>query len=81
MAKRYLTIEEFRLDMDRVLKEALDSGEMVELEQDGRKLLIMPLEERKLDLAQLPKRRGLNCTPEELVATTWDDAWQPDDLV
>jgi hypothetical protein len=45
-------------------------------------LLIPPREEptprRRLRLEDLPKRDGLNCTFDELVATSWEKEWRPD---
>ncbi len=33
---------------------------------------------QRLPLKSLPKRDGLNCTFDELVATSWEHAWNPD---
>lgn len=33
---------------------------------------------RLLRLKDLPKRDGLNCTFDELVATSWEQEWNPD---
>lgn len=36
------------------------------------------VERKKLRLRDLPKRDGLNCTFDELVATSWEQEWNPD---
>lgn len=50
----------------------------------ARLILIQPSKvsegatKRRLHLKDLPKRDGLNCTFDELVATSWEHAWNPD---
>lgn len=48
-------------------------------------ILLLPSEsgeasegQRRLRLRDLPKRDGLNCTFDELVATSWEQEWSPD---
>jgi len=46
-------------------------------------ILLLPTEgevaaPRRLRLKDLPKRDGLNCTFDELVATSWEHEWNPD---
>ncbi len=46
-------------------------------------ILLLPTEGeaatgRRLRLRDLPKRDGLNCTFDELVATSWEQEWNPD---
>ncbi len=31
-----------------------------------------PPQEKRRDLSKLPRRNALNCTPDELVATSWE---------
>jgi hypothetical protein len=46
-------------------------------------ILLLPAEGgtapgQRLRLKDLPKRDGLNCTFDELVATSWEQEWNPD---
>jgi len=73
-----ITATQLRQNVYRILDEVLESGRPTEVVRNGRKLLIVPDEPRRLRLSELPKRQILNCTPDELVATTWEKAWNPD---
>ena len=49
----------------------------------ARLILLVTAEEksepsRRRRLEDLPKRDGLNCTFDELVATSWEHEWKPD---
>ena len=70
-----LTATELRRDIYRVLDQVLESGIAREVVRKGRKLLIMPAEPKRRRLEDLPKRRVLACSFDELVATSWDKAW------
>lgn len=73
-----LTATHLRKDVYRILDRILESGEAQEIVRKGRKLAIVPLEPKRRWLERRPKRRILNCTFEELVATSWEQAWDPD---
>jgi len=75
--RKPLSATELRANIYRVLDQALESGNPVEIRRNGRRLVIMPLGGQRLRLDDLPRREALNCTPDELVETTWEDAWTP----
>ncbi len=70
-----LTATELRSNIYRILDEILDSGRAREVVRKGRKLLIAPAEPRRRRLEGLPRRKVTDCTFDELVATSWEHAW------
>lgn len=73
-----MTATELRRNIYRVLDEVLETGVAQEVQRHGQKLLIVPAEPRRHRFEDAPKRKALNCTFDELVATTWGEAWKPD---
>ncbi|MBI4864636.1 MAG: type II toxin-antitoxin system Phd/YefM family antitoxin [Candidatus Riflebacteria bacterium] len=67
-----------RANIYRVLDRILKTGEPQEIVREGRRLVIAPVPDRHLDLGKLPKREALACSPDDLVETSWEDAWNPD---
>lgn len=75
---RPITATELRSNVYRILDEVLETGVVQEVTRGGSKLLIVPATPRLRDLKNRPKRDGLNCTIDELVATSWEKEWRPD---
>ena len=75
---RPISATELRANVYRVLDQILETGVAQEIVRGGSKLLIVPAGERRRSLKDRPKRDGLNCTVDELVATSWEKAWNPD---
>ena len=74
-----ITATQLRANVYRILDHVLETGEALEVMRGGSKLLILPAtvhETRRLK--DRPKRNGLNCTIDELVATSWEKEWRPD---
>jgi antitoxin (DNA-binding transcriptional repressor) of toxin-antitoxin stability system len=73
-----VTASSLRADIYRILDQVLATGEPVEIERNGRRLRIIPLEApHKLD--RLVKRPNfVRGDPEDLVHLDWFDEWQPD---
>jgi len=76
---RPLTPTELRRDIYRLLDQVLETGEPLEIERGGRTLLLVPGPGRHRRLADLPRRQAIACTPEELIATSWEDSWNAED--
>ena len=57
----------------------LETGEPLEIERNGRTLLLVPVSGRRRSLQNMPRRQAITCTPEELIATSWEDAWSAGD--
>jgi hypothetical protein len=75
--RKPMTATELRKDIYHVLDEVLESGVPQEVVRGSRTLMIVPAGGRRLRLADLPRREGLTCTPDELVATSWDWSAEP----
>jgi hypothetical protein len=70
-----MTPTELRNDIYRVLDDVLRSGIPQEIIRGSRTLLLVPAEGRRLRLEDLPRREALACSPDELIATSWDHEW------
>ena len=76
--KKPLHSTALRADIYRILDRILKTGEPQEIVREGRRLLILPVPSERLDLSKLPMREALVCSPDELVSTSWEDAWSHD---
>ena len=74
--RKPMTATELRKDIYRVLDEVLETGDPQQVVRGSRTLMIVPAGGRRLRLAELPRREALNCTPDELVETSWE--WSPE---
>lgn len=61
-----------------VLDEVLETGQPQEVVRKGRLLRIVPVTPKRLDLNLVVRRDVLNCTPDELVETSWEYEWKPE---
>lgn len=68
---------QLRRDIYRILDHVLETGKSQEIERNGQRLVLLPAQPRR-DLSKIPKRKVMNCTFDELVNTSWADAWEPD---
>jgi hypothetical protein len=68
---------ELRQNIYRVLDEALATGEPCEIRRGDERLLLLPLQPRRRSLEDLPRRKAVSCSADELVAMSWDGAWEP----
>ncbi len=73
-----MTATELRTNIYRILDQILESGVAQEVVRKGQKLLIVPAAPKRRRLEDLPRRQFLNCSFDELVATSWEHAWEPD---
>ncbi len=73
-----ITATELRSNVYRILDRVLQTGVAQEVDRGGSKLLIVPAGGRLRRLQDRPKRDGLNCSVDELVATSWEKEWNPD---
>jgi len=74
--KKPMTPTELRKDLYRVLDDVLETGVPQGVVRGARMLMIVPAGGRRLDLADLPRRKAVACSPEELVATSWEGEWR-----
>lgn len=73
-----LSPTQLRAHLFQILDEVLDTGQPCEIVRGDRKLLIVPGGPVRRDFQALPRRQTFTCSPEELVATTWEYVPDPD---
>jgi hypothetical protein len=76
-----LTASKLRANVYRLLDEVLETGKPLEIERNGRLLVIAPKEEKKKGskLDNLPRREGFIIgDPDELIHMDWSSEWNPD---
>lgn len=73
---RKLTPAQLRKELYRVLDEILESGEGVEVERPGGKVLLVPQFENKLD--RLKKRTVVVGDSSNIDEISWEHTWNPD---
>lgn len=74
-----LTASKLRANIYRILDQILETGVPVEIERNGRRLRIVPVEPTGgSKLGNLRAHPGfLRCDPEEIVHVDWSGAWKP----
>jgi hypothetical protein len=76
-----LSASKLRANIYRLLDEVLETGKALEIERNGKILVILPKEGEKKQskLADLPKRPGaIIGDPDELIHMDWSSEWNPD---
>jgi hypothetical protein len=76
-----LTASKLRANVYRLLDEVLETGAALEIERNGKLLVIAPKEEEKKGskLDSLPRREGaIIGDPNELIHMDWSSEWNPD---
>lgn len=76
--RTYLTATELRAKIYRVIDEVAETGVEQEVRRGETSVRIVPSAPAGARLKNLRRRNALNCTPDELVATSWEDAWAPE---
>jgi hypothetical protein len=73
-----ISATQLRANVYRLLDEVLETGRPLEIERNGKTLLIAPQAERSL-LERLPRREGaIVGDPGALVHLDWSSEWNPD---
>jgi hypothetical protein len=76
-----LTASKLRANVYRLLDEVLETGKPLEIERNGKTLLIVPKEGKKKQskLDNIPTRPGaIIGDPDELIHMDWSSEWNPD---
>ncbi|HET9164280.1 MAG TPA: hypothetical protein VFN89_12660 [Solirubrobacterales bacterium] len=76
-----LTASKLRANVYRLLDEVLETGKPLEIERNGRLLVIAPKEPsaRGSIWDRLPRREGFIVgDPDELIHIDWSSEWNPD---
>ncbi len=72
------TASKLRANIYRMLDEILETGQPLEIERNGRTLVIAPKEEQSI-WDRLPRREGFIVgDPDELIHIDWSSEWNPD---
>lgn len=72
------TASKLRANIYRMLDEVLETGQPLEIERNGKTLVIAPKEERSI-WDRLPRREGFIVgDPDELIHIDWSSEWNPD---
>lgn len=72
---RKITPTELRRDLFKLLDEVLQTGEGLEIERAGGRVLLLAQPNRKLD--RLSARPTVQGDSDDLDEIHWDGAWQP----
>jgi len=73
-----MTATKLRADVYRLLDEVLETGQPLEIERNGKILVITPKEEQSI-WERLPRRKGaIVGDPDELIHMDWSSEWNPD---
>jgi hypothetical protein len=75
-----LTASKLRANVYRLLDEILETGKPLEIERNGRLLVIAPKEKTEGSIwDRLPRRKGFIVgDPDELIHIDWSSEWNPD---
>jgi hypothetical protein len=72
------TASKLRANIYRMLDEVLETGQPLEIERNGKTLVIAPKEELSI-WERLPRREGFIVgDPDELIHIDWSSEWNPD---
>lgn len=71
-----LTASKLRQDIYRILDQVLETGIPIEIERQGKILMIVPVEPKQ-KLERLEIRDCIQGDPEELVHIDWSSEWKP----
>lgn len=75
-----ISASKLRANVYRLLDEVLDTGRPLEIERNGKTLVILPKETEKESIwDRLPRREGyIVGDPDELIHIDWSSEWNPD---
>lgn len=72
------TASKLRANIYRMLDEVLETGQPLEIERNGKTLVIAPQEQQSI-WDRLPRREGFIVgDPDELIHIDWSSEWNPD---
>jgi hypothetical protein len=73
-----ITASKLRADVYRLLDEVLETGQPLEIERNGKVLVVAPKEKHSI-WDRLPRREGaIIGDPDELIHIDWSSEWNPD---
>ena len=73
-----ITASKLRADIYRLLDEVIETGQPLEIERNGKTLVVAPKEQESI-WERLPRREGFIVgDPDELIHLDWSSEWNPD---
>jgi hypothetical protein len=73
-----ITASKLRANVYRLLDQVLETGQPLEIERNGKALVIAPKEEASI-WERLPRREGyIVGDPADLIHIDWSSEWDPD---
>jgi hypothetical protein len=73
-----ISASKLRADVYRLLDDVLETGQPLEIERNGKTLVIAPKETGSI-WERLPRREGyIVGDPDELIHIDWSSEWNPD---
>jgi hypothetical protein len=73
-----ISASKLRSNIYRLLDEVLETGQSLEIERNGKTLVIEPKEKESI-WDRLPRREGaIVGDPDELIHIDWSSEWNPD---
>jgi Antitoxin Phd_YefM, type II toxin-antitoxin system len=73
-----ISASKLRANVYRLLDEVLETGQPLEIERNGKTLVVAPKEEQSI-WERLPRREGyIVGDPDELIHIDWSSEWNPD---
>jgi hypothetical protein len=73
-----LSASQLRANVYRLLDQVLETGKPLEIERNGKTLVILPKEQETI-WDRLPRRQGFIVgDPDELIHIDWSSEWNPD---
>jgi Antitoxin Phd_YefM, type II toxin-antitoxin system len=73
-----VSASKLRANVYRLLDEVLETGQPLEIERNGKTLVVAPKEEQSI-WDRLPRREGFIVgDPDELIHIDWSSEWNPD---
>jgi hypothetical protein len=73
-----LSASKLRANVYRLLDQVLETGKPLEIERNGKTLVILPKEKESI-WDRLPRREGFIVgDPDELIHMDWSSEWNPD---
>ena len=73
-----LSLTRLRENLYGIFNKMIETGESTIVVKNGHKFVIT-IQKKQTKFDKLQSRPGLNCDPQEIIETSWDECWSEDD--
>jgi len=73
-----LSVARLRENLYSIFNRMIETGESTVVVKNGHQFIIT-VQKKQTKFDKLQARPGLNCDPEDIIETSWDDCWSEDD--